>query len=170
MVSVASAAPATVIWTANSTPTGTTRASQRFGPFRRAVGSLPIMPSGRPKPPVGAHRVASRRARAGGGTGGRHMYWRTTCAVITGPMLAGGGVFGLLSSPASASPVGAETDPTAATTDTTAAATPVVAETGKTTLPLFGVQLTVDVSTTPGGALAMVDVNPADKLTATKVH
>src|SRR3954447_2469381 len=96
------------------------------------------------------------------------MYWRTTCALVTGLMLPGGGVFGLLSSPASASPVAAETDPTTATTDTTAAAAP--AETSKTTLPLFGAPLTVDVSTNPGGGLAKVEVNPADTLTATKVH
>ena len=37
-----------------------------------------------------------------------------------------------------------------------------------TTLPLFGVQLTVDVTTGPGGALSSVSVNPADGLTATK--
>jgi hypothetical protein len=38
-----------------------------------------------------------------------------------------------------------------------------------TTLPLFGVQLTVEVATGPGGALASVSVNPADGLTATTV-
>ena len=38
-----------------------------------------------------------------------------------------------------------------------------------TTLPLLGVQLTVDVTTGPGGALSSVAVNPADGLTATTV-
>jgi len=73
----------------------------------------------------------------------------------------------LLASPVSASPLTAENE----TTDTTApAADPVVAGGSTTTLPLFGTQLTVDVKTTPSGALADVAVNPADNLTATKVH
>ena len=38
-----------------------------------------------------------------------------------------------------------------------------------TTLPLFGVQLTVEVATGPGGTLSSVAVNPADGLTATTV-
>jgi len=38
-----------------------------------------------------------------------------------------------------------------------------------TTLPLFGVQLTVDVAMGPGGALTSVAVNPADGLTATAI-
>ncbi|MGB8857722.1 MAG: hypothetical protein WCC60_00625, partial [Ilumatobacteraceae bacterium] len=38
-----------------------------------------------------------------------------------------------------------------------------------TTLPLFGVPLTVQVTTGPGGAIASVSVNPADGLTATTV-
>ena len=97
----------------------------------------------------------------------RHLYRRKACAIVTGALLAGGATFALLASPASASPRAAETD----TTDTTApAADPVVAATSTTTLPLFGVPLTVDVSTTPSGGLARVDVNPADNLTATKVH
>jgi hypothetical protein len=37
------------------------------------------------------------------------------------------------------------------------------------TLPLFGAQLTVDITTGPGGALTSVAVNPAGGLTATKV-
>lgn len=36
-----------------------------------------------------------------------------------------------------------------------------------TTLPLFGVALTVDVTTGPGGVLSTVTVNPSDGLTAT---
>ena len=51
-------------------------------------------------------------------------------------------------------------------------AQPVVAPTAVptiTTLPLFGVQLTVEVSTGPGGTLTSVAVNPADGLTATTV-
>lgn len=48
-----------------------------------------------------------------------------------------------------------------------APAAPVVPTT--TTLPLFGVPLTVDVATGPGGTLASVSVNPAGGLTATKV-
>ena len=38
-----------------------------------------------------------------------------------------------------------------------------------TSLPLFGVQLTVEVATGPGGILSSVSVNPADGLTAAKV-
>lgn len=38
-----------------------------------------------------------------------------------------------------------------------------------TTLPLLGVQLTVDITTGPGGTLSSVAVNPADGLTATTV-
>ncbi len=38
-----------------------------------------------------------------------------------------------------------------------------------TTLPLFGVQLTVEVATGPGGTLASVAVNPANGFTATTV-
>ena len=38
-----------------------------------------------------------------------------------------------------------------------------------TSLPLFGVPLTVEVTTGPGGLLASVAVNPADGLTATQV-
>ncbi len=38
-----------------------------------------------------------------------------------------------------------------------------------TSLPLFGVQLTVEVATGPGGILSSVSVNPADGLTASKV-
>jgi hypothetical protein len=38
-----------------------------------------------------------------------------------------------------------------------------------TTLPLFGVQLTVEVATGPGGALTSVSINPADGFTATTV-
>ncbi len=38
-----------------------------------------------------------------------------------------------------------------------------------TSLPLFGVQLTVEVATGPGGTLSSVSVNPADGLTASKV-
>lgn len=48
-------------------------------------------------------------------------------------------------------------------------ATPRVAVPTITTLPLFGVQLTVDVATGPGGTLASVTVNPAAGLTATMV-
>ncbi len=49
-----------------------------------------------------------------------------------------------------------------------AAPTPATPVPTTTTLPLFGVQLTVDVTTGPGGALSSVTVNPADGLTATK--
>jgi len=76
-------------------------------------------------------------------------------------MLTGGGAVALLASPALATPEAETTAP---------AADPVVAAQSTTTLPLFGTQLTVDVSTTPSGALAEVAVNPADGLTATKVH
>jgi hypothetical protein len=97
----------------------------------------------------------------------RHMYRRRACAVVAGAILAGGGMIALLASPVSASPLPAETE----MTDTTApAADPVVAETSTTTLPLFGAPLTVDVSTTPSGGLAKVEVDPAQGLTATKVH
>ena len=94
----------------------------------------------------------------------RHGYRRRACAIVVSAMMVGGGAVGLL-----AAPVSAQTD----TTDTTAPPTteaPVVADTSTTTLPLFGVQLTVDVSTTPSGSLAGVSVNPADGLTATSVH
>jgi hypothetical protein len=80
-------------------------------------------------------------------------------------------VLAVLASPASASPITAENDPTAPTTHTTdTTAAPVVDETATTTLPLFGVPLSVDVSTTPSGSLANVAVNPATGLTATSVH
>ena len=39
-----------------------------------------------------------------------------------------------------------------------------------TTLPLFGTQLTLDITTGPGGALANIAVNPADGLTAVELH
>ena len=48
-------------------------------------------------------------------------------------------------------------------------AAPQVAVPTVTTLPLFGVQLTVEVATGPGGTLASVAVNPADGFTATTV-
>ena len=85
-------------------------------------------------------------------------------------MLLGGGAFALLASPASATDPAS--DPTTETTEATPPSTeaPVVAAESTTTLPLFGVQLTVDVSTTPSGSLAGVAINPADGLTATKVH
>lgn len=51
----------------------------------------------------------------------------------------------------------------------TAVAAP-VADAGATTLPLLGVQLTVDVATAPDGSLASVAVNPAQGLTATKLR
>jgi hypothetical protein len=86
--------------------------------------------------------------------------------VAVSAILVGGGAFALLASPASASP----SAPAAQTTDPAPDAAPVVAAKATTTLPLFGVPLTVDVSTTPSGALADVAVNPADGLTATKVH
>ena len=41
-----------------------------------------------------------------------------------------------------------------------------VISTSTVTLPLFGAPLTVDVSTGPGGALAAVNVTPADSMTA----
>ncbi len=41
--------------------------------------------------------------------------------------------------------------------------------TSSVTLPLLGAQLTVDITTGPGGTLSSVSVNPADGLTATKV-
>ena len=103
----------------------------------------------------------------------RHSYRRRTCAVLASLAIAGGGAFALLASPASATSIGAETSPTdtaAPVPDTAAPAAPVVADTSTTTLPLFGTTLTVDVSTTPSGSLAGVAVNPADGLTATKVH
>jgi hypothetical protein len=97
----------------------------------------------------------------------RHTDRRGTCAVLASLAIAGGGAFALLASPASASPISAPTE----TTDTTAApAAPVEAAKASTTLPLFGAQLTVDVSTTPSGGLARVSVNPANNLTATQVH
>ena len=37
------------------------------------------------------------------------------------------------------------------------------------TLPLFGVPLTIDITTGPGGALADVSVDPADNTVATKL-
>ncbi len=48
-------------------------------------------------------------------------------------------------------------------------AAPAMAEPTITTLPLFGVPLTVEVSTGADGALTNVSVNPADGLTATQV-
>ena len=47
---------------------------------------------------------------------------------------------------------------------TVAHATPAAIPT-TVTLPLFGAQLTVDITTGPGGNLATVAVNPADALT-----
>jgi len=85
---------------------------------------------------------------------------------VAGGLLAGGGMLALGAYPAAADPVA--TDPAPTTPPSTAA--PVVAAESTTTLPLFGAQLTVDVSTTPSGSLADVSVNPADGLTATKVH
>ena len=48
----------------------------------------------------------------------------------------------------------------------TAAVAPAAVASTTTTLPLFGVPLTVDVSTDAGGALTTVAVNPADAYTA----
>jgi hypothetical protein len=53
---------------------------------------------------------------------------------------------------------------------TLSTAAPVIAAEAVTTLPLFGVQLTVDVSTTPDGSIGTIAVNPASGLTATKVR
>jgi hypothetical protein len=86
--------------------------------------------------------------------------WWTGAA---GGLLAAGTALAL-----GAYPAVAQTDPAPTTPPSTEAA--VVAAMSTTTLPLFGAPLTVDVSTTPSGSLADVAVNPADGLTATKVH
>jgi hypothetical protein len=80
-------------------------------------------------------------------------------------VLAGAGAFALLAPAASAQTADPTVDTTPPATDA-----PVTEPATTTTLPLFGIPLTVDVSTTPGGSLADVTVNPADGLTATKVH
>lgn len=85
----------------------------------------------------------------------------TTClatALLAIPLVGGAAASG-----ASASDAGAPS-----TTDGAIPA-PVASE-ATTTLPLLGVQLTVDVATTPDGTLASVAVNPAQGLTATKVR
>jgi hypothetical protein len=73
--------------------------------------------------------------------------------------LAAGLIAGMtLASPAHASPDTSAPD--------TSAPAPVTTPT-TFSLPLFGVQLTVEVTTGPGGALSNVAVNPADGMTAT---
>jgi len=83
---------------------------------------------------------------------------RTTIAGITA--LCAGSLFAVVGVPS------ANAAPTPAAVSAAPSAVP--AET-VTTLPLFGVPLTVDVSSGPGGALTAVTVNPADGFTATKV-
>jgi hypothetical protein len=90
------------------------------------------------------------------------------CAVAAGALTLGSGAVAVLAGPASA------TDSTDTTTPPSTAA-PVVAAESVTTLPLFGAPLSVDVATTPSGALASVAVTLADgstptDLTATKVR
>jgi hypothetical protein len=75
------------------------------------------------------------------------------CGATLVGLLAGGGL--------AATPATAAADP-----PTTEVATPVVSS-STTTLPLFGAQLTVDLTTGPGGTLSSVAVNPADGFTAT---
>src|SRR3954452_11286178 len=152
---------------ANSTRRDTSQVSRRFGPSRGAErdDTRPPTPA-KPKPTVATRRVTVRRGRTQEAEM-RHGYRRRACAVVVSAMLVGGGAVGLLAAPASA-----QTD-TTEPTDTTAppaTADPVVAAQSTTTLPLFGVPLTVDVSTTPSGSLADVAVNPADNMTATSVH
>ena len=99
----------------------------------------------------------------------RRIARRGSWTMFVSAVLAGAGAFALLAPAAS----GQTADPTVDTTvDTTPPSTdaPVVAAESTTTLPLFGTPLTVDVSTTPGGSLAGVTVNPATGLTATQVH
>jgi hypothetical protein len=78
--------------------------------------------------------------------------------------MAGVTAVALVASPAVATDTGSST-----TTTPPSTASPVVAATSTTTLPLFGVQLMVEVSTTPSGSLASVTVDPNTGLTATKV-
>ncbi len=61
------------------------------------------------------------------------------------------------------------TVPGAAPADSTIPA-PVPATPTTTSLPLFGAQLTIDITSGPGGVLASVAVNPADGFTATEVR
>jgi hypothetical protein len=83
---------------------------------------------------------------------------------VAGALIAGISAVALVAAPAVATDTGSST-----TTTPPSTAAPVVAATGTTTLPLFGVQLTVEVSTTPSGSLASVTVDPNTGLTATKV-
>ncbi len=62
----------------------------------------------------------------------------------------------------------ATVDSTSSTSSTSTTA-PVNAATSTTTLPLLGVPLVIDVTTSPSGAINSVIVNPSTGLTATKV-
>ncbi len=66
------------------------------------------------------------------------------------------------SAPGSSTPSSSTPDTSTPPTSTPAPATPTTF-----TLPLFGAQLTVDITSGPGGVLSSVSVNPADGLTAT---
>jgi hypothetical protein len=93
----------------------------------------------------------------------RHLRRQIVSAVVAGAVVAGTGAVAWLALPVSA------TEPTDTSTPPSTAA-PVVASESVTTLPLFGAPLTVDVSTTPSGALDSVAVTPAAGLTGTKVR
>ena len=84
-------------------------------------------------------------------------------------MVATGGLVAtaLPSSIAFAGDTAEPVDPTTPPDAAAALATPApVTATSSVTLPLFGAPLTVDISTGPGGALAVVNVTPSDSLTA----
>ncbi len=83
---------------------------------------------------------------------------RVTTALIAAALGAA-----LTATPVSAEDTTTTSDPAAAVP----AAAPVIAATTSTTLPLFGVPLTVDVATGPDGSVASITLNPADGFTET---
>lgn len=95
--------------------------------------------------------------------------------LAVGTLIGGGAVVAATAPPPDSSVPPSSVSPEAALVpppDTTSVALPPapVPLSTTTSLPLFGAQLTIDITTGPGGVLASVAVNPADGYTAIEVR
>lgn len=88
---------------------------------------------------------------------------RSRTRQVTTALIAAALGAALTATPARAEDTTTTSDPAAVVP----AAAPVIAATTSTTLPLFGVALTIDVATGPDGSLASITLNPADGFTET---
>lgn len=88
---------------------------------------------------------------------------RSRTRQVTTALIAAALGAALTATPARAEDTTTTSDPAAVVP----AAAPVIAATTSTTLPLFGVALTIDVATGPDGSVASITLNPADGFTET---